>query len=174
MTTECIAVIGAIATVFAGFGGAALGACFAYKTGMKLVQTTHKNDIALMQKQGFNEAAAQFRNAFLGTILFLRDNIRIKGTGTSNKINEFLGTLIFTHMEALARFEPFLSANDRKRMSRVWDEYCHPKDIPQNPNEKGDFRFNDYMSIEDTEGTNKAKEIALQKIHKILELADVR
>jgi len=174
MTTESIAFIGAIATVIAGFGGAALGACFAYKTGMKLVKITHENDIDLMQKQGFNEAAAKFRNAFLGTILFLRDNIRIEDTGTSNKINEFLGTLIFRHMEALAIFEPFLNITERERIHRAWDEYCHPKGIPQDQNEKRDFMFNDYMNIENSEGTNKAKEIALKKINKILDLADIR
>ena len=34
MSTECIVIIGAIATVLAGFGGASLGSIFAYKTGM--------------------------------------------------------------------------------------------------------------------------------------------
>jgi len=46
MNTACIAIIGAITTILAAFGGAALGAYFAYKTGMKLVQATHKNAIA--------------------------------------------------------------------------------------------------------------------------------
>ncbi len=174
MATETIAIIGAVCTVLAGFGGAALGACFAYKTGMKLIQKTHKNAIDLMQRQKFNEAASQFRNAFLGAILYLRDNIRIEGTGTSDKINEFLGTLIFMHMEALTSFESFLDATERKRMHCVWDEYCHPKGIPQDPNEKIDFRFNDYRIIEEAEGAEKAKEVALQKIYKMLKFADFR
>ena len=61
MSTEFIAITGAIATVLAGFGGAALGACFAYKTGMKLVQETHKNAIALMRRQEFFVAASKFK-----------------------------------------------------------------------------------------------------------------
>lgn len=126
------------------------------------------------RKEDFNKAAAQFRNAFLGTILYLRDNIRIKGTGTSDKTSEFLRTAIFRHAKALARFELFLNARERKRIYCAWDEYCHPKGIPQDPNEKRDFRFRDYQSIEESEGPKEAKNMALQKIYKILELADVR
>ena len=64
MTTECIAIIGATATVLAGFGGATLGAVFAYKTGIKLIQY-----------QEFNKGAVIFRIAFLDTIYKLRKNV---------------------------------------------------------------------------------------------------
>jgi hypothetical protein len=59
-------------------------------------------------------------------------------------------------------------------MRYAWDEYCHPKGIPQDPNEKRVFKFNDYIGIEESEGSDKAKEIALQKIYKILEVANFR
>lgn len=154
-----------IALIAGGFTiiGALIGAWIGYRNALKV------HNIA-----EFNKAAAQFQNAFLGTILFLKDNVRIKGTGTSNKINEFLGTLIFRHMEALTRFEPFLTVKERKRIRCAWDEYCHPNSIPQDLNEKRDFRFNDYMSIEETKGTDKAKKVALEKIYKILKVADFK
>ena len=152
-----------IALIAGGFTiiGVLLGAWIGYRNSLKLHSIVE-----------FNKAAAQFRNVFLGAILYLRDDIRIKGTGTSNKINEFLRTLIFKHMKALARFEPFLDTSQRKRMRHAWNEYCHPKGIPQDPNEKRGFRFNDYIGIEESEGADKAKEIALQKIYKILEIAN--
>ena len=158
------------AAIIGGFIGAVVGggiSCY-------LSRQTIKASFGLVHLQERNRAAAQFRNVFLGATLYLRDNIRIKGTGTSNKINEFLGTLIFMHMEALTSFESFLNASERKRIRLAWDEYCHPKGISQDPNEKRDFRFNDYMIIEESEGANKAKEVALQKIYKILEIADFR
>ena len=143
--------------------GVLLGALVGYRSSLKLHSIVE-----------FNKAAARFRNAFLGAILYLRDDIRIKGTGTSNKINEFLGTLIFKHMKALACFEPFLNVKDRKRIHRAWNEYCHPKGIPQGPNKKRDFRFIDYREIEESEGMDKAKERALQKIRKILKFANFK
>jgi len=54
MTPEDIAMIGAISTVFAGFGGAALGAFI-----------THKVSTSLSAQSRFNEAAAKFNNAFM-------------------------------------------------------------------------------------------------------------
>jgi len=154
-----------IAIIAGGFTiiGALLGAGIGYRNALKLHNIVE-----------FNNAAAQFRNVFLGEILFLRDNIRIEGVYPSNKINEVLGGAIFNHMKALVQFEPFLNAAERKRLCGVWNDYCYPKGRPQDPNEQIDFRFNDYRGIEDSEGTNKAKEVALQKIYKILEIANVR
>jgi len=154
-----------IAIIAGGFTilGALIGGWIGYRNALKIHNISE-----------FNKAASQFKNAFLGTILFLGDNIRIKGTGTSNRINEFLRTLIFKHMKALARFEPFLNARERKRIRHTWNEYCHPNGIPQDPNEKRNFRFNDYIGIEESEGTDKAKKIALQKIHKILKVANFK
>ena len=124
MTIECIAIIGAIATVFAGFGGAALGSYFAYKTGMKLVQTTHKNDIDLTQRQSFNKAAADFRNAFLPEISYLEHGIPLKKTGsTDQSIKWFLRTGLSRHTEALCIFKTYLSNDERIRVDKAWDKY---------------------------------------------------
>lgn len=156
------------AAIIGGFVGAVVGggiACY-------LSRRAIKASFDLVRLQERNRAAAQFRNAFLGTILYLRDGVRIKGTGTSDKTSEFLRTLMFRHMKAITRFEPSLSTRERERMYRAWDEYCHPKSPPQDPDEKRDFRFNDYIGIEDAEGAAKAKEVALQKISKILKLGE--
>jgi hypothetical protein len=43
--------------------------------------------------------------------------------------------------------------------------------VPQNPEKKRDFILNDYLTIEDPEGIDKAKEIAFERIEKILAFA---
>ena len=68
-------------------------------------------------------------------------------------------------------FEPFLGIRDRRRIYHAWEQYCHPRGIPKNENEKRNFKFNDYASIEDEKGKNEAKEVALKKIDKILSFA---
>ena len=156
--------------------GAILGVCLAgpitFHYSKRLIHQSHKNMIEAFKRQDFNKAAAQFRNAFLGEILYLRYNVRIKGTATSNRVGGFLRPAIFKHMEALTRFEPFLSIGERQRMYRAWDEYRHPEGTPQDEDKERDFSFVGYMSIEDTKGTEEAKKIALQKIYEILKFAE--
>lgn len=163
--TICAAIFGAIVS-------AILTGSVTYFFSTRLMRQSHKNTIGVFKRQEFNKAAAQFRNAFLGEILYLRDNVKINGVGSSIRINEFLNTAaISKHMQALVQFEPFLNAKERERMYRAWDEYCHIEGTPQDQNEKRDFRFNDYMNIEYSKGREEAKNIALQNINKILEVA---
>lgn len=116
MSTECIAIVGAIATVLAGFGGAALGACFAYKTGMKLVQKTHKNAIDLMQRQRFDDAASKFRTCFTEQIRVLQ-----KDGGTNP--HEFLSKAYIRHWNAVIEFSTILNAKNKNRLNEQWEKY---------------------------------------------------
>ncbi|MBW2740348.1 MAG: hypothetical protein JRE64_16225 [Deltaproteobacteria bacterium] len=152
MTIECIAIVGAIATVFAGFGGAALGAYFAHKTGIKLIQTTHNNDIDLMQRHGFNKAAADFRNAFLPEISYLEYDIPLKKTGsTDQSIKWFLRTGLSRHTEALCVFKVYLSNDERIRIDKAWNKYRTQSD-----------------NYDSTPMPDKEKKAVLQEIHNIL------
>lgn len=143
--------------------GALLGAWVGYRNALKIHSITQ-----------FNHAAGLFRNAFLPETTFLKHNANIGGLGSSNKLRELLRAGYLRHLKALEIFKSYLSTTDRVTIDHVWDEYCHPNGIPQDPNEKRDFRFNEYMKIEESEGADKAKEVALQKIHKILGFANVK
>ncbi|MCK4828210.1 hypothetical protein KA005_71430 [bacterium] len=154
-----------IALIAGGFTiiGALIGGWIGYRNALRLHNITE-----------FNKAAADFRNAFLPLTTFLKYNANIGGLGSSNNLREILRTGYLCHLKALEIFKSYLSATDRAAINNAWDEYCHPKGIPQNPNEKRDFRFDGYMGIEESEGADKAKEVALQKIYKILKVADFK
>lgn len=141
MSTECIAIIGVTATVLAGFGGAALGAWFAYKTGIKLIQ-----------RQEFNKAAADFRNAFIPEISYLEHDIPLKRTGsTDQSIKGLLRTGLSRHTEALCAFKAYLSSKERNSIDKAWNKYrtqCDSYDSKPMPDEE--------------------KKAALQEIHNVL------
>ena len=160
MTPERIAIIGAIATVMAGFGGAILGAWL-----------TRRSTVAILKRQEFNKAATEFRDAFLCEIIYLRYNARLSECERAyTDLHEFpRAGYLFRHLKAFEIFRNHLSVADRKAIDKAWDEYCHPQGVPEDPNEKKDFRFNDYMAIAESGGIDKAKEIALQRIDELLE-----
>lgn len=122
----------------------------------------------------FNNAAPDFRNAFLPEMTFLKHDANVGGLGGSNKLHGILRTGYLRQLKALEVFKRCLSPAEISTIDRAWDEYCHPNNIPTDPNEKRDFKFNDYMEIEDSEGVDKAKEVALQNINKILDIADFK
>jgi hypothetical protein len=167
MSTEYIAAIGAIATVLAGFGGAALGAYFAYKTGMKLVQKTHKNDVELMRRQEFNKAATDFRMAFIPEIVYLKHNAKVKGTESTNNLCEFLRSgYISRHLVAFEAFRRHLPPGKQKEFDETWEEYCH-YDIEGEP--KSPFFEQYYEDIWEGQPT---KDLALQRINKLLSFSE--
>lgn len=131
----------------------------------------HRLSIGRDKRQEFNKAAAGFRDAFLPEATFLTHDANIGGLGSYNKLHEILRAGYLRQLKALEVFKPSLSITQRAAIYHAWDKYCHPEAVPQDPDEKRDFRFYDYMTIEESEGTNKAKEIALEKINKILEFA---
>lgn len=106
MTTEGVAIIGAAATVIAGFGGAALGAWFASKTGMKLVGETSKNNAISKLRASFAPALAKI------------DIAKFHG---DTDLREFFDENIPTHAAAIEEFRPFVS--DDTAYQAAWDNY---------------------------------------------------
>lgn len=134
----------------------------------------HRLAIGRDKRNDFNKAAADFREAFLPEATFLKHNANVGGLSSSNTLHGKLRNAYLRQLKALEVFKGYLSPAKITAMDRAWDEYCHPNGIPQDPNEKRDFRFNAYLEIEDAEGAAKAKEVALQKIYKILKVADFK
>jgi hypothetical protein len=154
-----------LALIAGGFTilGALIGGWFGYRNALKIYSITE-----------FNKAASRFRSAFLSETTFLKHNANIGGLGQSHYLHEKLRSGYLRHLKALELFKNHLPVADRHAIDHVWDEYCYPDGIPLDPDEKRDFRFNGYMSIEDTEGTERAKAIALDKIHKLLGFANAK
>jgi hypothetical protein len=170
MSTESIAVIGAIATVLAGFGGAALGACFAYKTGIKLVQETHKNATDLLRRQEFNKASTKFRNAFLPELIFLKHNAKISSSASSDNLHEFLlAGYVHRHLKALEIFRNYLSTKERTNIDKAWQKYCrHP--------DNSEILYFEQYSNKSINGTQKSeanlKKVALERIEAIIKITE--
>ena len=78
-----------IALIAGGFGivGALLGAWATYRLSVKLAQRTYENAIDLMQRQEFDKAAADFREAFLPEATFLKHDANIGKLGSSNTLH---------------------------------------------------------------------------------------
>lgn len=133
-----------------------------------------RNALSIYKISTFNKATGFLRNAFLPETIYLRHNANIGGLGQSVHLHEKLRAGYLRHLKALEIFKNHLSATDKKAIDHAWDEYCHPNGIPQNPDEKRDFRFNGYMNIEESKGTERAKEVALKKIDNILKFANAK
>ena len=119
MPIETIAIIGATATVIAGFGGTFLGACLSYKVGIKLVQKTHENDIELLRRQEFNKAAAVFRAAFVDEMFRIS-----KSMATPHAIyGERLIDIAIANEKAKIIFEVFLPDDMLSGFKVAWDKY---------------------------------------------------
>ena len=144
--------------------GALVGGWIGYKSAVKSIRITE-----------FNKAASEFKAAFLPEIIYFKHNAVIKTMSHSDTIREkLMSAYIDRQLKGYELFKGHLTTRGRKGIKKAWDEYCHPKGIPKDPNEKRDFRFNDYMGIEEFQGTDKAKKIALEKINNLLEFANFR
>ena len=157
MSTECIAIVGGIATIFAGFGGATLGAWFAYKAGIKLIQ-----------RQQFERAAAEFRNAFIPETTFIKYNANVGGLGSSDDLNEVLSHGYLRHLKAIEIFKPHLITENKRYIEQAWREYCHHPETDILWFEQYSWRVankgNDYEK--------QLKDMALSRIEKILKFAE--
>lgn len=164
----------ALITIAGGFLGVLAGSIISRISSREAIAASNKNALDLMRRQEFNKAAAELKNAFLPETIFLKHNANIGGLGNSNRLHEMLRAGYLRQLKALEIFKSYLSTIERITIDHAWDEYCHPKGIPQDPNEKRDFRFNDYLAVEDAKEAEEPKRVALQHIEKILELADFR
>jgi hypothetical protein len=164
-------IIAALISVIGTLCGVLIGSIISRRTSSETIKVSHQNTIDLIQRQAFNKAATEFKNIFLPETTFLKHEANIGGLGSGNKLHEVLRSGYLRQLKAIEIFKDHLSVTDRESIHNAWDEYCHPKGIPQNKNEKRDFRFNDYSAIEDKQGIEEAKKVAFQHIEGILNFA---
>jgi len=142
-------------TAIAGIFGIFLGVWFTYRFSKHLIGESHQNAIKLIQRQEFNKAATEFRNAFYPELIFLKHNARIDGCGSSDDLGEFLRFgYLHRHLKAFETFKTYLTSEERMAIKKKWDEYCN---------------FTQY-----SDKTNEAelKKLALKGIKKILKFTE--
>lgn len=159
MSNESIAIINAFATIFAGLGGACLGAFFAFRSGRKMLRI-----------QEFNRAATDFREAFLPEILYLQHNVRVAEAGSTDNLCDFL-TAGFSnrHLKAFGRFRSYLSSETLRKFDKAWEEYCYYK-IEGDPDNAPFFA----QYFEETWEGQPTRDLALRRINKILSFAEIK
>jgi hypothetical protein len=122
----------------------------------------------------FNKAAAEFRNAFLPEIIYLNHDAVIEDI--SGKADNIHGLLRFAylrrHLPAFEVFRSQLNSDDRSKIDKAWDEYCHPDGIPEDASEKKAFGIDGYFRIIEASGEEEAKRIARENINKLLKFAE--
>ena len=130
----------------------------------------HRLAIGRDKRNDFNNAASDFRNAFLPEIIFLRHNANVAGGNTSDDVG---GTLSFgylhRHLHAFEVFRDTLPSTKKKAgIDKAWQEYCRDPDNPE------DLCFGQY-SCKPTENTPERKaefkRIALERIEALLKFA---
>jgi hypothetical protein len=127
-----------------GLIGSIVGAFFAH-----LFSECRRN------KEEFNKAATEFRNAFLCEITRLKHNVPLPECERSyTTLREFLWAgYIYRHLKAFEIFRNHLSAKDRAGIDKAWAEYCNFEQYSNKGNEAD------------------LKKIALDKIENLLEFA---
>jgi hypothetical protein len=152
MTADHIAIIGAISTILAGFGGAVLGSVITYRTSNNLIR-----------RQEFNNAATQFKKTFFNTVNFLETGAdRGDKNITTSNVYDFLSTRQFDHIEAIYNLKSFLSKSENIAFEKTWKEYRYGN------NEKA---YEQYSIIQLEQGVEVARKCALEKLNKILNFA---
>lgn len=101
----------------------------------------------LINRQDFNKAATEFRNAFIIQLNFLKYNVN-SGSGDTSNIGEYLKAhYVKSHLVALEVFRNYLSIKERKAIDKAWIKYCN---------------FNQYSNN---------KDLALKNLEDVLEFA---
>ena len=150
-----------IKSLFIGFLLGVIGAFFGSLFSYLFSERRRRNE-------EFNKAASKFRNAFLPEIIFLKHNARISSAGSSDNLQEFL-LFGYTrrHLKALVAFKPYLAPKKKKGIDQAWQEYCC------NPDKLDELYFQQY-SYKSTERETigeQCKQLALERIEKILEFS---
>ena len=79
----------------------------------------------LINRQDFNKAATEFRNAFIIQLNFLKYNVNF-GSGDTSNIGEYLKAhYVKSHLVAFEVFRNYLSTKERKAIDKAWVEYCN-------------------------------------------------
>jgi hypothetical protein len=101
----------------------------------------------LINRQDFNKATTEFRNAFIIQLNFLKYNVN-SGSGDTSNIGEYLKAhYVKSHLVAFEVFRNYLSIKERKAIDKAWIEYCN---------------FNQYSNN---------KDLALKNLEDVLEFA---
>ena len=152
------------AAIIGGFVGAVVGGGIAYYLSRRAIKASFE----LIRLQDFNKAAAEFRDAFLPEITFLRHNANIGNLGSSNDLGELLRFgYIHRHLKAIEVFKPYLCSKKRIHIDQAFQKYCC------NPDKLNELYFQQY-SYKSTERETigeQRKQLALERIEKILEFS---
>lgn len=164
-----------ISAIIGAIVGAICGGWIAWIIADKNTDRTILATNSLNRIQEFNNAAANFHAAFIDVIIFLKFNQpNMSNSMNIDRVNKVLNDFTIQHLQAIIKFKPFLSKNKRLGIDKAWDEYCYPDGAPTDSNGKDIFLFKAYYSIEDAEGSDKAREKALEKINNILSFANFK
>ena len=106
-------------TIVGALAGALVGGRIGYNNALSFYKTTEAN-----------KASAQFREAFLPEILFLRENIVLDITpSTDQSIFNFMKTaMVHRHARALILYMDTFQKNKAACIGRAWKEYREKTD----------------------------------------------
>ena len=114
--------------------------------------------VKLMRRQEFNKAAAAFRSAFIKEQRLLSFDSLADSVGLT--ASDIVKAAIDRHEVAMIIFKPFISKCVIKAYEKAWEDYA------------GDSRHFEQYSTDNKIMRPKKKELALQRINRLLEFAD--
>jgi hypothetical protein len=154
MCPDIAIIITAGTAIIAALIGNAVGAYFAYKNGMKLIQRTHDNATKLSKSIEFNKAAGQLRAAFAESLRELSAVQNRKHTG------DIVSESLAKHEIAMYLFQPYIDESDRSGFYNAWEEYASKNSQVE------------YGWTSETTREKLANKLAQDRIHKLLSFAE--
>jgi len=111
----------------------------------------------------FNQAAAEFRSAFIPELRYI-DYRYTPERGSRSKIHGTLASAFDKHEIAVIKFRPFLNRAERFGLDKTWDDYCD--------RENGIPHFMNYAELEGLNEMIQTKRIYLAKLKSLLTFAN--
>lgn len=109
MGVDTSIVVTVAATIFAAFGGAALGAFCAYQSGIKLIQKAHAK-----------EAGAKLRASFAPELA----KMRLDSSGKEKvDIEKMFNSALPRHAAAIEEFSFYVPDKDKEKYYKAWGNY---------------------------------------------------
>src|SRR5262249_34460218 len=122
-------------------------------------------------KKEVREAGRQFREAFVEAQYLLSIRHPEQGRLLSGSHEEYQDAYALVrkchkhHYEALVRLKPYLSQAKQKKLEHAWEQYCGFKADPS----QRYVIYTDYKSTENIEEQWSKRELALDRIGKMLQ-----
>lgn len=114
----------------------------------------------------YNKAAAEFRNAFLPEIIYLKHNAKVNG-GSSTDLCEYLRSGYLRQLKALEIFKTHLADKKKEGIKKAWKAYCF------HPESTNILWFEQYSwKIKGPDREAEFKKLALERIEKIVGFAE--